>query len=295
MPKIYPSAAALIGGTPLVRLSNLAPNLLAKLEWANPGGSAKDRIAESMLRAAPEGPVIEPTSGNTGIALAMLCALQGRKCTIVMPDSMTPERVAMIKAYGGEVILTPGARGMTGAIEKARQLHAETPGSVLPGQFESPHNPAAHYGSTGPELWADTDGRLDIFVAGAGTGGTLTGAGHYLKEQNPDIRIVAVEPAASPVLSGGEPGKHGIQGIGAGFVPKILDKTVIDDIITVTEEEAFAAARLLARKEGLLCGISSGAALHAALQVAAYNPKKTVAVLLPDSASRYLSTALFEG
>lgn len=293
MPKIYPCAAALIGGTPLVRLSRLAPNLLAKLEWFNPSGSVKDRIAESMLRAAPEGPVIEPSSGNTGIALAMLCALRDRVCTIVMPDSTPQACIAVIKAYGAEVILTPGARGMTGAIEKARQLHAETPGSVLPGQFESHHNPAAHYASTGPELWADTDGRLDILVAGAGTGGTLTGAGHYLKEQNPDIRIIAAEPAASPVLSGGGPGKYGVSGIGAESFPRILDRTVIDEVIPVTEEDALAAARLLARKEGLLCGVSSGTALHAALKAAAENPKKTVAVLLPDSASPCLSTALF--
>lgn len=297
---IYPSAQALIGGTPLVRLSRLAPNLLAKLESKNPGGSAKDRVALSMLDDAersgllpPGGTVIEPTSGNTGIGLSLMAALRGYKAIIVMPDSMSPERIALMRAYGAEVILTPGALGMSGAIAEAERIHAATPGSIVAGQFENPANPAAHYRTTGPEIWADTDGKVDIFVCGVGTGGTVTGVGRYLKEQNSAVKIVAVEPAGSPVLSGGQPGSHGLQGIGAGFIPKALDVSVIDRVVTVTEEQAYAAARRLAKTEGLLCGISSGAALHAALEVALANPDQQVVTLLPDSGERYLSTPLF--
>ena len=297
---IYPSAQALIGGTPLVRLSRLAPNLLAKLESKNPGGSAKDRVALSMLDDAeragllpPGGTVIEPTSGNTGIGLSLMAALRGYKAIIVMPDSMSPERIALMRAYGAEVILTPGALGMSGAIAEAERIHAATPGSIVAGQFENPANPAAHYRTTGPEIWADTDGKVDIFVCGVGTGGTVTGVGRYLKEQNSAVKIVAVEPAGSPVLSGGQPGSHGLQGIGAGFIPKALDISVIDRVVTVTEEQAYAAARRLAKTVGLLCGISSGAALHAALEVALANPDQQVVTLLPDSGERYLSTPLF--
>lgn len=303
---IYPNAEALIGHTPLVRLSRLAAGLpatvLVKLESRNPGGSAKDRVALSMLNAAetsgllaPGGTVIEPTSGNTGIGLALMAAQRGYKAIIVMPDSMSPERIALMRAYGAEVVLTPGAAGMSGAIARAEELHAGIPGSFIPDQFSNQANPAAHYAATGPEIWSDTGGSVDIFVAGVGTGGTVTGVGRYLKEQDPRIRIVGVEPAGSPVLSGGKPGRHGLQGIGAGFIPKALDISILDQIIPVTEEQAYAAARRLGRTEGILCGISSGAALHAALTLAAMeeNRGKTVVALLPDSGERYLSTALF--
>ena len=304
MNPIASSAEMLIGHTPLMRLSRLCPNtcVLAKLELMNPAGSAKDRAALAMLNEAensgrlkPGGTVIEPTSGNTGIALAMLCALRGYRCVIVMPDTMSIERQQTIRAYGAQVLLTPGALGMSGAIEKARQLEKETENSIIAGQFDNPANVHAHYASTGPEIWADTQGAVDIFVAGVGTGGTLTGVGKYLKEQNPHVEIVAVEPSNSPLLSAGITGSHGLQGIGANFVPSILDTTLIDRIITVTEENAYSAARLLAKKEGILAGISSGAALHAAMELAqqAENHGKSIVVLLPDSGMRYLSTDLF--
>ncbi len=306
---IYTSVEQLIGNTPLVELRKLAAaqglpcRLLAKLESRNPGGSAKDRVARAMLddaeqsgRLAPGGVVIEPTSGNTGIGLALLAALRGYRAVIVMPASMSRERQSLMRAYGAEVVLTDGAQGMRGAIAKAEELARETPGAFLAGQFVNPANPAAHYAATGPELWQDTGGELHCFVAGVGTGGTITGVGRYLREKDPAIRIVAAEPAHSPVLSGGKVGPHGLQGIGAGFVPEILDTGVYDEVIPVTEDEAFAAVRELGRREGILAGISSGAALHAALTVAR-RPEmagKTIAVLLPDSGERYLSTGLFD-
>ena len=298
----------LIGKTPLLELSNLEKRLnlsatvLAKLEYLNPAGSAKDRVAKAMIDDAErrgllrEGSVIiEPTSGNTGIGLAAVAASRGYRTIIVMPDSMSPERITLMKAYGAEVVLTPGAQGMTGAIQKAEELAAQLPGSFIPGQFDNPANAQAHFDTTGPEIWADTEGSVDIFVAGVGTGGTITGTGRYLKVQNPNVQIVAVEPAGSPILSGGIAGKHGLQGIGAGFVPTVLDTTVYDRIITVTEDQAYAAARQLGRTEGILVGISSGAALHAALTLAAApeNQGKTIVVLLPDTGDRYLSTDLF--
>ena len=303
---IYSSMEQLIGRTPLVRLFRLEKQLglqgplLAKLESRNPGGSAKDRVALAMLDAAeaagalgPGGTVIEPTSGNTGIGLAAVAACRGYRAMIVMPDSMSVERQLLMSAYGAEVVLTPGALGMTGAIEKARALAAEIPGSFIPDQFANPANAQAHYRSTGPELWSDCQGKLDIFVAGVGTGGTVTGVGRYLKERNSAIRVVAVEPAGSPLLSQGRSGPHGLQGIGANFVPEVLDQSLLDLVVPVTEEEAYEAARLLARNEGLLVGISSGAALHAAIEQARENPGKTVAVLLPDTGERYLSSPLF--
>lgn len=304
MNPIASSAEMLIGHTPLVRLSRLCPDtcVLAKLELMNPAGSAKDRAALAMLNEAessgrlkPGGTVIEPTSGNTGIALAMLCAIRGYRCVIVMPDTMSIERQQTIRAYGAQVLLTPGALGMSGAIEKARQLEKETENSIIAGQFDNPANVHAHYTATGPEIWADTQGAVDIFVAGVGTGGTLTGVGKYLKERNPQVEIVAVEPSNSPLLSAGIAGSHGLQGIGANFVPSILDTALIDRIITVTEENAYSAARLLAKKEGILAGISSGAALHAAMELAQQpeNHGKTIVALLPDSGMRYLSTDLF--
>ena len=298
----------LMGKTPLLELCNtekkyaLEATLLVKPEGMNPAGSAKDRVALSMINDAeargvlkPGGTVIEPTSGNTGIGLACICAARGYKAVIVMPDSMSPERIKLMKAYGAQVILTPGHLGMSGAIAKAEALEKEIPGSFVAGQFENPANARAHYDTTGPEIWADTDGSVDIFVAGIGTGGTITGAGRYLKEQNPMVQVVGVEPARSPVLSGGDPGPHGLQGIGAGFVPKVLDTAVYDRIIPVTEEEAYAAARELAKTEGVLAGISSGAALHAglALATAPENKGKTIVVLLPDTGERYLSTDLY--
>ena len=302
---IYSSAEALIGHTPLLALDRLVPGpcrVLAKLERQNPGGSAKDRVALAMLDEAekkglisPGGTVIEPTSGNTGIGLALVAAIRGYRAIIVMPDSMSVERQKLMTAYGARLVLTPGAEGMTGAIAMAEKLQKEIPGSIIAGQFENPANPAAHYRTTGPEIWDDTAGQVDIFVAGVGTGGTLSGTGRYLKEQNPAIEVVAVEPAGSPLLSGGEAGPHGLQGMGANFIPRTLDKTVYDRVMPVTEEAAFAAARALARKEGILAGISSGAALSAALELAAdpKNAGKTLVVLLPDTGERYLSAELF--
>lgn len=310
MKNIYRSVDELIGHTPLLELRNLAKihnlqaTVLAKLEYLNPAGSAKDRVAKSMLDDAEarglvgDGSVIiEPTSGNTGIGLAAVAAARGYRTIIVMPDSMSAERISLMRAYGAEVILTPGAEGMSGSIAKAEALAKVIPGSFIPGQFDNPANAAAHFSTTGPEIWADTEGQVDIFVAGIGTGGTITGTGRFLKRQNAGIQIVGVEPAGSPILSGGKAGKHGLQGIGAGFIPKVLDTGVYDSIITVTEDQAYAAARTLGKTEGVLVGISSGAALHAALELAR-NPEnagKTIVVLLPDTGDRYLSTDLFQG
>ena len=300
MAKIYSDITELIGGTPLVRLSRFAPGLgvLAKLERQNPAGSAKDRVALSMLRAAeaegrlaPGGLVIEPTSGNTGIGLAALAAALGYRAVIVMPDSMSPERVKLIAAYGAEVVLTPGAEGMSGAVAKAEEISARSPGSIVAGQFSNPANPRAHYETTGPEIWRDTDGRVAAFVCGVGTGGTITGVGRYLKEQDPAVRVIAMEPASSPLLSEGRAGAHAIQGIGANFVPEALDTSVYDEVVTVTDEDALAAMRELARTEGLLCGVSSGAAAVAA-RALAQRPEfagKNVVCLLPDTGERYLS------
>ncbi len=300
MAKIYSDITELIGGTPLVRLSRFAPGLgvLAKLERQNPAGSAKDRVALSMLRAAeaegrlaPGGLVIEPTSGNTGIGLAALAATLGYRAVIVMPDSMSPERVKLIAAYGAEVVLTPGAEGMSGAVAKAEEISARSPGSIVAGQFSNPANPRAHYETTGPEIWRDTDGRVAAFVCGVGTGGTITGVGRYLKEQDPAVRVIAMEPASSPLLSEGRAGAHAIQGIGANFVPEALDTSVYDEVVTVTDEDALAAMRELARTEGLLCGVSSGAAAFAAREIAK-RPEfagKNVVCLLPDTGERYLS------
>ncbi len=308
MGTVYTSMEQLIGRTPLLRLGNLEKEmglearLLAKLESFNPGGSAKDRVALSMLNEAeaagkllPGGTVIEPTSGNTGIGLAAVAACRGYKAIIVMPDSMSLERQILMRAYGAELVLTPGAEGMKGSIAKAEALAAQIPGSFIPDQFRNPANARAHYVSTGPEIWEDTQGEVDIFVAGVGTGGTLTGVGRYLKEKNGDIRVVAVEPAGSPLLSQGKAGPHGLQGIGANFVPEVLDTGLIDSIRPVTEEEAFAAARKLAKTEGILCGISSGAALQAAIALAKQpeNRGKTVVTVLPDTGERYLSAGVF--
>lgn len=292
----------LIGHTPLLKPERLAPNanLLLKLEYLNPAGSVKDRAALAMIQDAEargilkQGSIIiEPTSGNTGIGLAAVAAVRGYQCIIVMPDSMSVERIKLMEAYGAQVVLTPGAEGMAAAIRKAEELSKEYPGSFIPGQFENPANAQAHYNTTGPEIWADTDGQVDVFVAGVGTGGTITGTGRYLKEQNPQVEIIGIEPADSPVLSGGNPGKHGLQGIGAGFIPKVLEVSILDRVITVTTEQAFEAARLLAKAEGILVGISSGAALHAALQLTREYPDKTIVALLPDTGDRYLSTDLF--
>lgn len=306
---MYTSLAQLMGNTPLVRLGRftqaraLPVQLLGKLECRNPAGSMKDRVALEMLRQAedqgilrPGGIVIEPTSGNTGIGLAAFGTARGYRVIIVMPDTMSPERRKLISAYGAELVLTPGVRGMEGAVEKARQLATEMPGAWVAGQFDNPANPAAHYKTTGPELWADTGGKLDILVAGVGTGGSITGAGRYLKEKNPAIRLVAVEPAESPLLSQGRTGPHGIQGIGPNFLPKVLDTQLYDRVIPVTLAEAKAAARDMARLEGLLVGISSGAALAAADKLAREpeNRGKVLAVLLPDGGERYLSTDLFQ-
>ena len=308
MGKVYTSMEQLIGATPLLELTaiqkelGLKARVLAKLESFNPGGSAKDRVALSMIRDAelhgkltPGGTVIEPTSGNTGIGLAAVAACRGYRAIIVMPDSMSVERQLLMKAYGAEVVLTPGKDGMTGAIAKAEALAREIPGSFIPDQFGNPANALAHYASTGPEIWQDTQGAVDILVAGVGTGGTLTGTGQYLKEQKPGVQVVAVEPAASPLLSEGKAGAHGLQGIGANFVPTVLNRDLIDRIIPVTEAQAYEAARLLARKEGILCGISSGAALHAALELARLpeNNGKTLVTVLPDTGERYLSSDLF--
>ena len=308
MAKIYTSAAGLIGRTPLLELTNLEKKyslkarILAKLEYLNPAGSVKDRIALAMIEDAekkglltPQSVIIEPTSGNTGIGLASVAAARGYRIIIVMPDSMSAERRQLMKAYGAELVLTPGAQGMKGAIAKADELAAEIPHSFIPGQFVNPANPEAHYTTTGPEIWEDTDGTVDAFVAGVGTGGTITGIGRYLREKNPAVRIVAVEPKTSAVLSTGVAGKHGIQGIGAGFVPAVLDTGVYDEIIPVADEDAFATGRLVGKNEGVLVGISSGAAVWAALQLA-QRPEmavKTIVVLLPDTGDRYLSGPMF--
>lgn len=307
--KIYGSAAELIGGTPLVRFSafgkaaGAGAEILAKLEYLNPAGSAKDRVGKEMLDAAlsssritKDSLIIEPTSGNTGIGIAAYAAQLGMKVIIVMPETMSLERRKLIAAYGAKLVLTDGSKGMAGSIEKANELAAANPGSFIPAQFDNPDNCAAHYKTTGPEIWADTDGTVDIFVAGIGTGGTITGTGRYLKEKNPNIKVAAVEPADSPLLSQGRAGAHGLQGIGANFVPKILDTDIYDEIITVTTEQAYAAARLTVKTQGILIGISSGAALHAAAELAKRpeNSGKRIVVLLPDGGERYLSTSLFE-
>ena len=307
MSNIYTSAAQLIGHTPLLELCNfekkdgLAARLLVKLESRNPAGSAKDRVALAMIedaeksgRLAPGGTVIEPTSGNTGIGLASVAAARGYRAIIVMPDSMSRERQLLMKAFGADLVLTPGCDGMTGAIAKAEELCQSIPGSIIAGQFENPANPAAHYRTTGPEIWSDTDGNVDIFVAGIGTGGTISGVGAYLKERR-DVKIVGVEPFDSPLLTQGHSGPHGLQGIGANFVPKALNREILDDIRTATTAEAYAAARRLGVEEGILCGISGGAALHIALELAAApeNAGKTIVALLPDSGDRYLSTDLY--
>ena len=309
MGTIYTSADQLIGNTPLLELTHiensegLSAKLLAKLEYFNPAGSVKDRVARAMIDDAEKKGllrkdfvIIEPTSGNTGIGLASVAAARGYRIMIVMPETMSVERRQLMKAYGAELVLTEGSKGMKGAIAKAEELAAEIPGGFIPGQFVNPANPAVHKAATGPEIWADTDGKVDIFVAGVGTGGTVTGVGSYLKSQNPDIKIVAVEPADSPVLSKGTPGAHKIQGIGAGFVPDVLDTDIYDEVITVKNEEAFAAGRKVGREEGVLVGISSGAAVWAGILLAKRpeNRGKTIVALLPDTGDRYLSTPLFE-
>lgn len=309
MANIRKSATELIGKTPLLEVTNYEKNrdltqvrLLVKLEYLNPAGSVKDRIALNMIEEAeragklkPGATIIEPTSGNTGIGLAAVAAAKGYQAVLTLPETMSVERRKLLQAYGAKLVLTDGSLGMKGAIDKAEELQASTPGSILLGQFENPANPAVHKQTTGPEIWEDTDGRVDIFVAGVGTGGTITGIGEYLKERNPQIKIVAVEPADSPVLSGGEAGPHKIQGIGAGFVPEVLHTDIYDEVIAVTDEEAFAAGRAIAMEEGVLVGISSGAALHAATKLARRpeNKGKTIVALLPDSGDRYLSTPLF--
>ena len=308
MAKISKSLTELIGKTPLLELSNyekkngLKAKVVAKLEYFNPGGSVKDRIALAMIDDAEQrgvlkagSVIIEPTSGNTGIGLASVAAARGYRIILTMPETMSVERRVLMKAYGAEIVLTEGTKGMKGAIAKANELAAEIPNSFIPGQFDNPANPAIHKATTGPEIWDDTDGKVDIFVAGAGTGGTVTGVGEYLKSKNPDVKIVVVEPADSPVLSEGRPGPHKIQGIGAGFVPAVLNTSVYDEIIPVKNEDAFAVARELGRDEGLLVGISSGAAAWAATQLAKRpeNAGKTIVVILPDTGERYLSTALF--
>ncbi len=308
MAEIYKNVLDLIGNTPLMEAENLEKELglearlLIKLEYLNPTGSVKDRAARAMIEDAEEkgllkegAVIIEPTSGNTGIGLASIAAVKGYRMILTMPDTMSVERRNILKAYGAEIVLTPGAEGMSGAIKKAKELAAEIPGSFIPGQFENPANAAAHRSSTGPEIWRDTDGQVDIFTAGVGTGGTLTGVGEYLKSQNPEIKIVAVEPADSPVLSKGTSGPHKLQGIGAGFVPEVLNTEIYDEIITVESDDAFATGRLLAKKEGILTGITSGAALWAAIQLARRpeNKGKTIVALLPDSGDRYYSTPLF--
>ena len=308
MANIYTSADQLIGRTPLLELSHieqaegLEAKILAKLEYFNPAGSVKDRIAKAMIddaeksgKLTPDSVIIEPTSGNTGIGLASVAAARGYRIIIVMPETMSVERRQLMKAYGAELVLTDGSKGMKGAIDKAEELAKEIPGGFIPGQFVNPANPAAHEATTGPEIWQDTDGQVDIFVAGVGTGGTVTGVGRYLKQQNPAVKVVAVEPASSPVLSEGHAGPHKIQGIGAGFVPDVLDTGVYDEIIPVSNEDAFATGKRIGHAEGVLVGISSGAAVTAAIQLAKRpeNKGKTIVVLLPDTGDRYLSTPLF--
>lgn len=309
MGKIYASATELIGHTPLLQVSNYAEDqgvtdavLLVKLEYLNPAGSVKDRVALAMIEDAerkgllkPGSTIIEPTSGNTGIGLASVAAAKGYKTVLTLPETMSVERRNLLKAYGAELVLTEGAKGMKGAIAKAEELQKSIPGAVILGQFDNPANPAAHAAATGPEIWEDTDGKVDIFVAGVGTGGTVTGIGTFLKSKNADIKVVAVEPADSPVLSGGQPGPHKLQGIGAGFVPSILNTQVYDEVFTVTTDQAFSTGRLIAHREGILVGITSGAALYAAAQIAKRpeNKGKTIVALLPDSGDRYLSTPMF--
>lgn len=309
MSRIYGSALELIGHTPLIeakrleKKENLKARLLIKTEYLNPSGSVKDRAALYMIKDAEErgllkegSTIIEPTSGNTGIGLAAIAAVKGYRIILTMPETMSVERRNILKAYGAEVVLTEGVKGMAGAIAKAEELSKEIPGSFIPGQFDNPANPKAHVETTGPEIWEDTDGEIDVFVAGAGTGGTVTGVGEYLKEKKADIKIIAVEPAGSPVLSGGQAGPHGLQGIGAGFVPKILNTEIYDEVLTVENDEAYKASRLLTKTEGILTGISSGAALHAGMVLAKRpeNAGKTIVVLLPDSGDRYYSTPLFQ-
>lgn len=309
MGKVYGSVTELIGGTPLLEVKNFAGEndlngrILAKLEYFNPAGSVKDRIAFAMIEEAeksgklkPGSVIIEPTSGNTGIGLAAIAAAKGYRIILTMPETMSVERRNLLKAYGAELVLTEGAKGMKGAIAKAEELAGEITGAFIPGQFENPANPQAHFKTTGPEIWEDTDGKVDIFVAGVGTGGTVSGIGEYLKSQNPEVKVVAVEPATSPVLSQGTPGPHKIQGIGAGFVPDTLNTNIYDEIITVTNEDAFATGRAFAKAEGVLVGISSGAALQAAKELAKRpeNQGKTIVALLPDTGDRYLSTPLFQ-
>ena len=308
MSKIYTSADQLIGKTPLLELTHiekalgLKARVLAKLEYFNPAGSVKDRVAKAMIDAAegagklvPGAVIIEPTSGNTGLGLASVAAARGYRMILVMPDTMSVERRQLARAFGAELVLTPGAQGMKGAIAKAEELAREIPHSFIPGQFDNPANPQAHRETTGPEIYADTDGEVDIFVAGVGTGGTVTGVGEYLKAQNPGVKIVAVEPASSPVLSGGAPGPHKIQGIGAGFVPRVLNTAVYDEVIPVENDDAFATGKMIGRSEGVLVGISSGAAVYAAIQLAKRpeNAGKTIVALLPDTGDRYLSTPMF--
>ena len=309
MGKIYENATELIGHTPLMKVSNYAKEqgiedatLLVKVELFNPAGSVKDRVALAMIEDAekkgklkPGATIIEPTSGNTGIGLASVAAAKGYRTVLTLPETMSVERRNLLKAYGAELVLTEGTKGMKGAIAKAEELQKEIPNSIILGQFDNPANPAAHAATTGPEIWEDTDGKVDIFVAGVGTGGTVTGIGTFLKSKNPDIKVVAVEPADSPVLSGGKPGPHKLQGIGAGFVPSILNTQIYDEVFTVTTEEAFSSGRLIAHKEGILVGITSGAALYAAAQIAKRpeNKGKTIVALLPDSGDRYLSTPMF--
>ncbi|MBQ5739457.1 MAG: cysteine synthase A [Oscillospiraceae bacterium] len=308
--KIYDSIAQLAGNTPLLELTRYAKTagtkarVLAKLECCNIAGSAKDRVAKNMIERAeregklrPGSVIIEPTSGNTGIGLAAMAKVYGYRVILTMPDSMSAERIALLRAYGAELVLTPGAEGMTGAIAKAEELARENEGSFIPSQFDNPANPEAHYLTTGPEIWADTDGEVDVFVAGVGTGGTLSGTAKYLKEKNPKVKIVAVEPAKSPLLSGGTAGAHGLMGIGANFIPENLDRALVDEVIPVTEEEAYAAGRALVASEGVLVGITSGAALHAATQLAKLpeNEGKTIVALLPDGGERYLSTPMYQG
>ena len=308
MSKIYNGALELVGNTPLVEVKNIEEELgleariLVKLEYFNPAGSVKDRIAKAMIEDAEEkgllkegSVIIEPTSGNTGIGLASIAAVKGYRIILTMPETMSVERRNILKAYGAEIVLTEGAKGMKGAIEKADELAKEIPGSYIPGQFVNPANPGVHRKTTGPEIWKDTDGEVDLFIAGVGTGGTLTGVGEYLKSQNPDVKIVALEPASSPVLSTGKGGPHKIQGIGAGFVPDVLNTTVYDEIFTVENDDAFATGKLLAKKEGILVGISSGAALYGAIELAKRpeNKGKTIVALLPDTGDRYYSTPLF--